>query len=167
MPDSGAPNHYRKDITIIHARSNGYQCIIASMVNAVYCMRGDTAASNLLGILTTTKEVCTKLGSALRQVHQLKSELQFQKVSKTRKLLFTTDPPHWLTSQEAGVYIVRLEVKNVLSHCIAVDCNRKLVFDNVEKFAMGLSREALHVCVNREPWSKVFFCELYELIEQL
>lgn len=56
----------------------------------------------------------------------------------------------WIDEKRFGVFAVHLSPAGVVNHCVAIDCNKCLIFDSEERRPIDISVASLRLCGGNE-----------------
>ena len=137
-------------MTKIRATEDRFDCVPASIINAVNSFQCEQLTCKVEEIFTNKSRRYKRLGSVIQELHGLGERLSLRKPKKhiKRELVegkkdFTFE---WLSILREGVWVVRVCQRNVVDHCIAIDGKRRLILDSAERFPLQLCKDALICC---------------------
>lgn len=141
-------------------------CIKGSVINAVSCKKSYDIAKRMETIINRENRVYTKVSQCARTIHKLNEKMELKKMRSSSYNVFKIDPVFFFRHLTCGVFIMRIQQSQRRSHYVAVDCNRQLILDSVERFPMTLSLESLLISAGSPKNNHISYVDVHELVDQ-
>ena len=136
----------------VRVQSNDGMCAVSALLNAIKVLNGDDKMKTVQKAWQELKPKLNGLADLTHLVQGMKTilpdgeapEIQLQRVSKADWKIFQMDKFDWLV-KTGGIWIVRLEQKDVVDH-VVVDGRNRVVWDSVEEWQLDLNEHVLKGC---------------------
>jgi len=128
--------------------------IASAVVNSVRLTLGEEAgvlASKSMGGYTGAVRSLKQLADIFRQINQqvgivntAGKQKEAMRLGRTRSS--RNAPFDFFGNLDRGIWILHLQDQRRLDHAICIDCDRKIILDSFEKFALELCPKSLEMC---------------------
>ena len=115
-------------------------CLMAAFVHGISRVRGLEVAIKARQLFRLKFPNARKISSVAPFLQEQRLFCDVKKVSKNDRPAFDADHWSWIATKSTGVWLVRIVAGNVGNHCIAIDGDAKLIFDNEEEYPFKVKR---------------------------
>ena len=161
----GIERYYCRSSGEVFMRSHRGNCVHASLVNAVWRLRGKEHADEALLHTMANKRRFRSLKSATKYVQDMRLGVELRRVPKGEREGFLEDSFAWVLGRDEGVMVVRIMEEEVVDHCVVVDAGARIIVDGCEKYPLELSMDTLRLCGGSEA-TNIRIAEVSFLVKQ-